>query len=344
MDRPAVRIGFVGVGAMGQCAHLRNYLATPGCAVVALAELRPELGRRVAARYGVANVYRDHREMLAAEKLDAIVSIQHFSLHGRILPEILAAGLPTLIEKPLARSVEAGERIFASPNSDKLFVGYHKRSDPATLWALTQIARWKQSGEVGPMRYVRVTMPPGDWAACGFAHRVDTGEPIPATPADPPESAAYEAFVNYYIHQVNLIRLLLGESYRVTHADPILLVGRSDSGVTCALEMAPYRTTIDWQEAALVTFEKAWIRIDLPAPLAIDRAGRVTVFHDKGDGADEPRTFSPTLPPVHAMRRQAEQFVAAVRGEKTTLCRAHEALEDLRVARQYLELLERQPR
>jgi predicted dehydrogenase len=340
MDTPRVRIGFVGVGAMGQCAHLRNYVATNACEVVALAELRPELARRVAARHGVARVYPDHREMLAEETLDAIVSIQHFSLHGQLLREILAAKLPTLIEKPLARSVEAGERIVTSSGSDKLFVGYHKRSDPATLWALDQIMRWKQGGEFGTMRYVRVTMPPGDWSASGFAHRIDTGEPVPPTPSDPPASPAYEAFINYYIHQVNLIRLLLGEPYDVTFADPILLAGRSDSGVTCALEMAPYRTTVDWQEVALVTFEKAWIRIELPAPLVIDRAGRVTVFEDKGDGA-EPRTFSPTLAPLHAMRHQAEQFVAAIRGEQTTLCRAPEALEDLRLARQYLDLLEK---
>jgi predicted dehydrogenase len=343
MDRPAVRIGFVGVGAMGQCAHLRNYVTTSGCEVVALAELRPELGRRVAARYGVENVYRDHREMLAAEKLDAIVSIQHFSLHGQLLPEILAAGLPTLIEKPLARSVEAGERIVACPNSDKLFIGYHKRSDPATLWALDRIAKWKASGEVGPMRYVRVTMPPGDWMARGFSGLIDCGERIPPAPSDPPASPQYEAFVNYYIHQVNLIRLLLGENYRVMFADPIVLVGRSDGGgVTCVLEMKPYRTVADWQEAALVTFAAGWIRLELPAPMTVDRPGQITVFEDPGDV--EPSTSSPTLPPVHAMRRQAEQFVAAVRGEKTTLCRADEALEDLRVARQYLELLERQPR
>ncbi len=47
-----VKIGFVGVGRMGQCAHLKNYVTIPGCEVVAIAELREELGRRVAARYG----------------------------------------------------------------------------------------------------------------------------------------------------------------------------------------------------------------------------------------------------------------------------------------------------
>ena len=33
------RIGFVGVGFMGQCAHLRNYAVLPECEVVAIAEL-----------------------------------------------------------------------------------------------------------------------------------------------------------------------------------------------------------------------------------------------------------------------------------------------------------------
>jgi hypothetical protein len=94
---------------------------------------------------------------------------------------------------------------------------------------------------------------------------------------------------------------------------------------------------VNWQEAALVTFEKGWIRLELPAPLAIDRAGRVTVFEDKGNGA-EPKQLSPTLHNVHAMRRQAELFVASVRGQKTKLCRADEALEDLRVAKQYIHL------
>jgi predicted dehydrogenase len=151
----------------------------------------------------------------------------------------------------------------------------------------------------------------------------------------------YDVFVNFYIHQINLIRFLLGENYSIHYADPsgVLLAGASESGVACALEMAPFRTTIDWQESALVAFEKGWIRLELPAPLAIDRPGRVTVYEDKGNGA-EPRTYSPTLPFIHAMRRQAELFIAAVRGEQTMLCRAEEALQDLLLARTYIELLQ----
>ena len=70
------RVGFVGVGSMGQCAHLINYTDLAGCQVVAIAEVRTELGERVARRYEVPKVYADHRQMLAAESLDGIVAAQ----------------------------------------------------------------------------------------------------------------------------------------------------------------------------------------------------------------------------------------------------------------------------
>ena len=41
------RIGFVGTGGMGQCAHLKNYAVLPECEVVAIAEIRPRLAERL---------------------------------------------------------------------------------------------------------------------------------------------------------------------------------------------------------------------------------------------------------------------------------------------------------
>jgi predicted dehydrogenase len=138
---------------------------------------------------------------------------------------------------------------------------------------------------------------------------------------------------------VNLMRYLLGEPYSVTYADPsgVLLAGQSASGVACVLEMSPYQTTIDWQESALVAFEKGWVKLELPAPLASNRPGRVEIFRDPGNG-QTPQTIVPQLPWVHAMRQQAINFVKAVRGEAKPLCESAEALEDLKIARQYIRL------
>ncbi|MBT3341449.1 MAG: Gfo/Idh/MocA family oxidoreductase [Gemmatimonadetes bacterium] len=333
------RLGFVGVGNMGQCAHLLNYTDLDGCQVVAIAEVRPELAARVASRYEIPKVYADHREMLAAESLDGIVAAQPFTRHGVLLPELFEAGVPVLTEKPLARSIQTGRRLVQA--GARHVLGYHKRSDPAVLYAMERIGQLRSSGELGPLRYVRVLMPGGDWIANGFTHRVDTGEAVPPLDVDPPAAdmdqetvGAYESLVNFYIHQINLLRHLMGESYRITFADGqgILLATESESGIVGTIEMSPYRTSIDWQEQILVAFEKGYLEIELPAPLASNRPGRVRQYADPGDGAT-PVASEPQLPWVGAMRQQAVHFVQLLNGQSTCLCDAPEALQDLEIAR-----------
>ncbi len=135
------------------------------------------------------------------------------------------------------------------------------------------------------------------------------------------------------------MRHMLGEPYQVTYADPsgVLLAGQSASGIACTIEMSPYSTSVDWQESVLVSFEHGYIKVDLPAPLANNRPGNVSFFRDPG-GGKTPETITPQLPWVHAMRQQAMNFVAAIQGEAPPPCEAAEALEDLKVAREYIRL------
>jgi predicted dehydrogenase len=342
-----LRIGFVGAGTMGQCAHLRNYANLDDCEVVALAELRPGLRAAVARRYDIAASYASGEAMLAAEQLDGIVASQPFTHHGSILPPLLEAGVPLFTEKPLASSIAVGEDLLAALAASGTWhmVGYHKRSDPAVMAARAEIDRLQKTGELGKLTYVRITMPAGDWIAGGFHEMIRSEEPVPGSPADAAAAdmdaeafGHYVSFVNYYIHQVNLLRHLLGEAYTATFVDKAgtMLVGETAGGATGVIEMSPYVTSIDWQETALVCFEKGWIRIELPAPVTCNRPGQVTYFSDPGDVT--PTTTSPTLPWVHAMRQQALNFCAAIRGDAPPPCDAAEALEDLKVARDYLRL------
>jgi predicted dehydrogenase len=185
-----VKIGFVGVGGMGQCAHLRNYVNLPDCEVVALAEVRKDLGLKVATRYGVPHVYPSHIEMLENEKLDGIVASQPFSRHGVLVPELLKASVPVFTEKPLAASLEVGEKIVQAVKASGTWhmVGYHKRSDPATMYAKAEIERLKATGELGRLTYVRILMPAGDWVANGFNDLIREEGPYPQFEGDPPAS------------------------------------------------------------------------------------------------------------------------------------------------------------
>lgn len=343
-----IRIGFVGVGSMGQCAHLKNYVINPECEVAAIAELRPDLRAKVAARYGIPRSYPDHEAMLSNEKLDAIVASQPFMRHGAMVPELAKAGIPIFTEKPLAASIEMGEKIIAALKRHHTWqmVGYHKRSDPAVMYARVEIEKFKETGELGKTRYLRVLMPSGDWIANGFSDLIRTDEKTPPLQWDPAPAGMddkavkrYISFVNYYIHPVNLMRHLLGEPYAIKYADSsgVIAAFESASGIPCLMEMSPYRASLDWPESVLVAFERGFIKLDLPAPLASNRPGRVEVFKDPGNGVT-PETIVPQLPWVHAMRQQATHFIKAVKGEMKPLCGAEEALEDLKVARDYMRL------
>jgi predicted dehydrogenase len=342
-----VRIGFIGVGGMGQMAHLQNYVIDDGCDVVAIAEIREKTGRAVASRYAIPKLYKNAKEMLDAGGLDAVVASQPFTRHGVILEEALGYGIPVFTEKPIASSVQTGAHIAEMVDESGTFVmvGYHKRSDPATMYAKQVISDLADTGELGKMTYVRIIMPAGDWVAHGQDHLIGFDDRPAILESDPAASdldedgnKMYISFVNYYIHQVNLLRHLLGEPYRPTFADKagVLMVGETESGKTCSLEMSPYSTSIDWQEEALVCFERGWIKLTLPAPLAHNRPGTVEVYRDPPNGT--PILESPTLPWVHAMKKQVENYLAAIRGEQPPMTDAHEALEDLKVAREYLKL------
>jgi predicted dehydrogenase len=294
-------------------------------------------------------VYASAEEMLAHEKLDGIVASQPFNRHGQVIAPLYEAGVPVFTEKPLAASVEMGERLLSAlaAGGSWHMVGYHKRSDPATMYARQEIDRFKQTGELGRLRYVRILMPAGDWVAGGFNDLIQTGEAVPATVNDSPASDMdgdtyrdYIAFVNYYIHQVNLMRHLLGEPYRMTYAEPsqTVLAVQGQSGVAGIIEMSPYQTTLGWEESALIAFEHGYIKLELPAPLASNQPGCVELYCDPGNGK-APQTIVPVLPPVHAMRQQALNFVRAIKGEMKPMCDAAEALEDLKVARDYFRLM-----
>ena len=352
--RDPVRIGFVGTGTMGQCAHLRNYALIPDCEVVAIAELREQTGKLVGRRYGIPNVYTDHAEMLAKEKLDAIVAIQLFGRHGIILKDLAQYGLPIMIEKPLADSVGVGEEIVeALDKADlKVMVGYHKRSDPATEFVKAKIGELKESGELEEMRYLRVTIPAGDFVNNGFDELLDAGDPRPDLEQDPPDSnmpanerGLFGGFVNYYIHQINLVRYLLGESFTVDYGGPngVVMAGHGEeSGVEYVMEMCPYLTSVDWQESAFVAFKRGYIKLELPAPMARNRCGTVEMLKDPG--GQTPEVIVPHLPWRDAMYNQAMNFIRFARGDAPAPCEAREALEDLQTAREFIHLLAKEGR
>lgn len=344
-----IRLGFVGAGKQAQCAHIRNYALMSDCKLAAVADPDEILAGKVAARYGIEQVYTSHKEMIAKAQLDAmIVTLPSIPAAEPVVCDILAAKIPVFVEKPLAYSVQAAERIVAAAkkHGTRLVVGYHKRSDPATMYAKAEIDRLKQTGELGTLRYARIHVClAGDWTAGGYADAIKGSAPAPAPAPVPPEEFTgmmdektlfnYRFFAGAHSHQFDLMRHLLGEDYHFAYVQPtgVLLVVESGSKVPGVFEFTPYASTKDWRESALIAFERGFVRVSLPAPVVNNLAGQVEVFRDEG-GTAVPVSVMPVFPARSALQQQAVNFLETLRGNKNVLCGAEDAMKSLAIARE----------
>ena len=341
MSDRTLRLGFVGCGMMGQLAHLENYARLLNVELVALAEGRPRLARLVADRYGFRRVYPDHRALAEDPEIDAVVSVMGFDLNYGVVRDLLDAGKQVATEKAMCLTTAgAQELVDRAAASERVYqVGYMKRFDPAVLHAREWIAARRADNACGPLLHMRIWCAHGDWV-WGSPPPLRTDEKPPAydTPREPrPADESEEEFrwvvgwLNYYSHQTNLLRWLLGEEYTVEHytARPAcdLVVVRSDSGVPASMEFPHYQVA-GWDEGFQCYFQRAVLRVDLPAPLARQQSGTLTIT----TAGEEARTESPYLPPRWAFAEQARGFVAAALGDGPQLSPAEEAAKDVALA------------
>lgn len=148
----AVRVGVVGAGAMG-AAHVETLARwVPGVEVVAVYDADP--GRAAAVAGGVGAVVTPSAESLIGDdSVDAVLVAAPDPTHEELALACLAAGKPTLLEKPLATSVEGARRVVAAEVAGGrrlLQLGFMRRFDPAYLALRDAVL----GGEVGEPRAV----------------------------------------------------------------------------------------------------------------------------------------------------------------------------------------------
>src|SRR5262249_49250885 len=102
MAQRQLNIGMIGAGFIGQLAHLMNYVEIRECRVLALAEYRPDLRRRVAQRYDIPRTYATHHELLEDADVEAVVVVTPRPYTAPVVLDCLKAGKHVISEKPMA--------------------------------------------------------------------------------------------------------------------------------------------------------------------------------------------------------------------------------------------------
>jgi predicted dehydrogenase len=326
---------------MGQLAHIRNYAKlTEECELVAVADARQDLARKVAGRYGIATVHKTHQELLADPKVDAVAAIMSYGHHYAVVPDVLRAGKHLITEKPMGcrASVAQTWKEMADRANLVYMVGYMKRWDLGVRYVAGLIRDWKASDAYGKLNYVRCLMSGTDWTwnpdqPIGSTEpptwQLPANEPFPAH-FTTPEADFFNMNINFYVHQVNLIRYLLDEPYHLayTHPGGKVLLATTSGGKAVTLEMGVSSIPQTWDEVYHIAFDKADIELRLPAPLRDQQNGEVVVRRAVAGGSYEV-TRPNFSPPSWSFFEQAKGFLAAVRGGRAPFDSTGDAIEDL---------------
>lgn len=145
-----MRIGFAGLVHGHVWGLIDRFAAVPGVELAAVADATPLLDR---ARERFADSYRDWREMLDADGLDAVVVTTDNLEGAEVAVQALGRGLPTFVEKPMAANAPDADRMLRAweDSGTTLMINWPFVWQPG----IREFARQVQSGALGPIFHLR---------------------------------------------------------------------------------------------------------------------------------------------------------------------------------------------
>ena len=296
-----VRVGVVGVGALGQ-HHARVYADLPGATLAGIYDADPSRAAEVAARHGVP-AFRQLRELTDAA--DAISVAVPTVEHHRVARTLLEAGKDVLVEKPMTAGLAEAEDLIglASEKGAVLQVGHIERFNPA-VDALRKAA-------LQP-RFIEV-------------HRLSPFSP---------RSLDVDVVLDLMIHDLDIVLCLDGSGAVQVDAVGIpVLTSKVDianvrlrfaSGLIANLTAS--RVSAEKVRKFRVFSPKTYISVDFAA-----RSAQVYRLV-QGQGGPEITTERTSAPDEEPLRRQLAAFVAAVRDRAAPMVTGADGLRALTLA------------
>ena len=151
MASKKLRCGVIGTG-MGRY-HMDGFATHPKSELVAVCDLNVAEAKEYADKYGAKHVFRDYRDMLAMDGLDAVAIAAPNFLHAQMTVAALKAGKHVLCEKPMATKLADAVAMVAEAKKAKkrLMVNMAMRFNGAHQALHEQIAK----GDLGDVYYAK---------------------------------------------------------------------------------------------------------------------------------------------------------------------------------------------
>jgi len=260
-----VHVGVVGVGMIGQDHIRRLTRVLSGVDVVAVSDVDGERARAVADGLRDVAVHATGEQLVADDRVDAVLVCSWGETHERYVLAAIAAGKPVFCEKPLATTQDACRRILAAETATGrrlVQVGYMRRYD-AGYRALRAVV---QGGSIGLPLLMHCT------------HR-NAGVPA--------HYVAEMMVSDTAVHEIDMVRWMFGEEIVAAQVltprrnrnggelrDPLVLLLEMESGILVDVEIS-VNIRYGYDIRGEVVGEEGTAELGEPSPVRVRRAGTV---------------------------------------------------------------------
>jgi predicted dehydrogenase len=329
-----LRIAVAGAGMIG-LRHIEEIQKSQSARLSAIVDPSPKAAE-VAKKEGVP-ICKTLEELIAKDRPDGIVLATPNQMHVEQSLQCIAAGIPVLVEKPIAHTLEEGKRLVqtAERTNAKLLVGHHRLHSPILHKAVETI----KSGILGPVVAVigsAVFYKPKDYYDGPNAWRREPG--------------GGPVLLNM-THEVGNLRAMVGEIVAVQAfssnatrkfavEDTVAINLRFDNGAlgtfllsdTAASPKSWEQTSQENKAYATCPDEDAYVVIGTNGSLAVPTM-RVRYYEKKEDRSWYTPFQEKTIPLERAdpLALQIEHFAAVIRGDAKPLVSGRDGLQNLRV-------------
>jgi len=143
-----IKLGLIGCGRISK-NHFDAVSQIPEADFVAVADVIEEKAKAMAETYGISAIYKDYREMLEKEQLDAVSICTPSGLHPQIGIDVANSGRAVITEKPMGISIEQADKLIQAcdANQVQLFVVKQNRLN-STLQLLKRAVEKNRFGRI----------------------------------------------------------------------------------------------------------------------------------------------------------------------------------------------------
>ena len=196
-----VGVGVIGAGKMGRIHATNLAQSVPNAKLVAVSDVVEDSAKKLAAEFGVTNVFTDYLRLVENREVQAIVIATPTLLKPQIVKFACESGKHIFCEKPIATTLHDAEQVLKSSQKSpgKFQVGYQRRFDPLHV----KVKESLESGEVGSIVLVKS----------------NTRDPIPNQAQWPDLKNSGGIFVDTCTHDYDVVRWLCGSEVSRVEAE-----------------------------------------------------------------------------------------------------------------------------